>query len=246
MASYMEKSFPDKKRQKGLKELEKRLSYDFHNISLLETALTHRSYVNENPRLAVSDNERYEFLGDAVLGLCVSDLLVKKYDDFDEGTLSKIRAALVNEKPLALLAQKLDIGNFLMLGKGEESSGGRTKDSLLANTLEAIIAAIYLDSGFTKARSIVKKLIASMVQNGNLRFQYFDYKTTLQELCQKKYKCAPVYKLIDSSGPDHAKIFAVEVNIADEIIGIGSGKSKKEAEKQAAQKVWEELRDENK
>jgi ribonuclease III len=245
MEIYMEKSFPDKKRREDLGELEKRLSYGFRSITLLETALTHRSYVNENQQLAIADNERYEFLGDAVLGLCVSDLLVKTYSDFDEGTLSKIRAALVNEKPLALLAHKLDIGSFLLLGKGEESSGGRTKDSLLANALEAVIAAIYLDSGFAKARSIIKKLIGPMLRNDNLRSQYFDYKTALQELCQKKYKCAPVYKLIDSSGPDHAKTFAVEVNIADEIVRIGSGKSKKEAEKQAAQKVWEELHDEN-
>ena len=240
----MEKSFPDMKIKEDFRELEKSLSYSFRDIRLLETALTHRSYVNEN-QPAVADNERYEFLGDAVLGLCVSDLLVKTYGDFDEGTLSKIRAALVNEKPLALLARRLEIGSLLLLGKGEESSGGRTKDSLLANALEAIIAAIYLDSGFTKARSIVKKLIGPLLQNDDLRSQYFDYKTALQELCQKKYKCAPVYKLIDSSGPDHAKIFSIELNLANQFIRIGSGKSKKEAEKQAAQKVWKELHSEN-
>jgi ribonuclease III len=245
MENYMEKSFPGKKRPENLGELEKRLSYRFRNIILLETALTHRSYVNENPQLAAADNERYEFLGDAVLGLCISDLLVRTYGDFDEGTLSKIRAALVNEKPLALLAQKLGIGSFLLLGKGEESSGGRTKDSLLANALEAVIAAIYLDSGFTRVRSIIKKLIGPTLRNDNLRSQYFDYKTALQELCQKRYKCAPIYKIIDSSGPDHAKTFEVEVSIADRIMRIGSGKSKKEAEKQAAQKVWEELHDED-
>lgn len=237
----MEKLLPDEKRMDALHELEKRLAYCFRNITLLETALTHRSYVNENPQLAIADNERYEFLGDSVLGLCVSDLLVKKYADFTEGTLSKIRAAIVNEKPLAALAHKLEIGSCLMLGKGEEISGGRSKDSLLANALEAVIAAIYLDSGFTRTKSILKKLMGPLLNDDSLHNQYFDYKTALQEFCQKTYKTAPVYRIVDSCGPDHAKIFDVEVTIAGIVIQSGSGKSKKEAEKQAAQKAWQEL-----
>lgn len=239
----MEKSLPDEKRMEVLHELEKRLSYSFRNITFLETALTHRSYVNENPQLAIADNERYEFLGDSVLGLCVSDLLIKKYADFTEGTLSKIRAAIVNEKPLAELAHKLEIGGCLMLGKGEEISGGRSKDSLLANALEAVIAAIYLDSGFIRTKSILKKLMGSLLNDDSLHNQYFDYKTALQEFCQKTYKTAPVYRIIDSCGPDHAKIFDVEVTIAGIVIQYGCGKSKKEAEKQAAQKAWQELHD---
>ena len=234
---------PDKKRMEVLSELEKRLSYSFRDITFLETALTHRSYVNENPQLAIADNERYEFLGDSVLGLCVSDLLIKKYADLAEGALSKIRAVIVNEKPLAELSHKLDIGTCLLLGKGEEISGGRSKDSLLANAFEAVIAAIYLDSGFTRTKSILKKLMGSLLNDDSLNYQYFDYKTALQEFCQKTYKTAPVYRIVDSCGPDHAKTFDVEVTIADKVIQAGSGKSKKEAEKQAAQKAWQELHD---
>ncbi|OPY82772.1 MAG: Ribonuclease 3 [Smithella sp. PtaU1.Bin162] len=237
----MEKSLPDKKRREILSELEKRLSYSFRNIILLETALTHRSYVNENPQLPVIDNERYEFLGDAVLGACVSDLLIKKYPDFSEGVLSKVRAAIVNEKPLAELACKLEIGNCLLLGKGEESSGGRLKESLMANALEAVIAAIYLDSGFTKTKSFLKKLIGHLLSDDSIHSQYFDYKTALQEFCQKKFKTAPVYKIINSCGPDHAKTFEVQLTVADKMMQLGYGRSKKEAEKQAAQKAWEEL-----
>ena len=132
------------------------------------------------------------------------------------------------------------------MGKGEEISGGRSKDSLLANALEAVIAAVYLDSGFAKTKSFLKKLIGHLLNDDSLRSQYFDYKTALQEFCQKKYKTAPIYKIIDSCGPDHAKTFKVKVIIADKVTQVGSGKSKKEAEKQVAQKVWEELHDEKK
>ncbi len=240
----MEKSLPDNKRIEALAELERRLSYKFNEITYLETALTHRSYVNENPQLAITDNERYEFLGDSVLGLCVSDLLVKKYANFTEGTLSKIRAAIVNEKPLAELASRLGIGGLLLLGKGEELSGGRSKDSLLANAFEAVIAAIYLDAGFSATKSILKELLGSLLDDDGEHFQHFDYKTALQEFCQKAYKTAPVYRIVDSCGPDHAKTFDVEVIIAGRITYSGSGKSKKEAEKQAAQKAWQELHNE--
>lgn len=239
----MPELLPDDERRENLRELEKRLSYRFRNITFLTTALTHRSYVNENPQLAVADNERYEFLGDAVLGACISDLLIKKYPDFSEGTLSKIRAAIVNEKPLAKLASELEIGGCLLLGKGEEKSCGRSKDSLLANAMEAVIAAIYLDSGFTKIKSILKKLMEPLLNDDSLHSQHFDYKTALQEFCQKTYKTAPVYRIVDSCGPDHAKTFAVEVTIAGKVME-GSGKSKKEAEKQAAQKAWQELHNE--
>jgi len=240
----MAKAPTSKKRRAELNGLEKRLSHNFRNITLLETALTHRSYVNENPQLAVADNERYEFLGDAVLGVCISDLLIKKYSDFSEGTLSKIRAAIVNEKPLAELARNLEIGNCLLLGKGEEISGGRSKDSLLANAFEAVIAAIYLDAGFAKTKSLLKKLMGPFLNDDSMHSQYFDYKTALQEFCQKKYKAAPVYKIVDSCGPDHAKTFEVEVSIGGKVIHAGSGKSKKEAEKQAAKKAWQELHNE--
>lgn len=237
----MEKSSIDENRLTYLQDLEGRLKYKFGNIELLSIALTHRSYVNENPYPPLADNERFEFLGDAVLGLCVSDLLITKYVDFSEGTLSKIRAGIVNEKPLAELASSLQLGDCLLLGKGEENSGGRAKDSLLANSLEAVIAAIYLDSGFVEAKNILEILLAPLLEDNILLSQGFDYKTALQEFCQKKYKTAPVYAIIDSRGPDHAKIFEVQVTVADIMPQTGFGKSKKEAEKQAAQKAWDIL-----
>jgi ribonuclease III len=232
-------------RLKQLTTLQDKLHYDFRNPDLLSTALTHRSYVNENPQLSVSDNERLEFLGDAVLGLCVSDLLMKKHADFDEGTLSKIRSLLVNEKPLADLAINLGLGNCLLLGKGEEHSGGRAKESLLANALEAVIAAVYLDSSFIKTRTIIKKLMHPLMNDEALYAQCFDYKTALQEFCQKKFKSAPLYTLLTECGPDHDKTFEVEVEAGADIRQIGRGKSKKDAQKQAAQKAWESLHREN-
>ena len=235
----------DNDRLKRFKSLQEKLHYTFRNMDLLSTALTHRSYINENPQLGASDNERLEFLGDAVLGLCVSDLLMKKHADFDEGTLSKIRSLLVNEKPLADLASKLGLGDCLLLGRGEEHSGGRAKESLLANALEAVIAAIYLDSSFSKTRTLLKRLMKPVMNDEVLNAQCFDYKTALQEYCQKKYKSAPIYTLLTSSGPDHDKTFEVEIAVGVDIRQIGRGKSKKDAQKHAAQKAWESLQNAN-
>jgi len=232
-------------RMQQLADLQEKLSYAFRNPELLSTALTHRSYVNENPQSGGEDNERLEFLGDAVLGLCVSDLLMKKHADFDEGTLSKIRSALVNEKPLAALAVQLGLGDCLLLGRGEDHSGGRAKESLLANALEAVIAAIYLDSSFSKTKTLMKRLMKPLMKDEAIARQSLDYKTALQELCQKKYKAAPLYTLLAESGPDHEKIFEMEVVIGEDVRQIGRGKSKKEAQKQAAQKAWESLHREN-
>ena len=232
-------------RMQKLAELQEKLSYVFRDATLLSTALTHRSYVNENPQSGGEDNERLEFLGDAVLGLRVSDLLMKKHPDFDEGTLSKIRSALVNEKPLADLALQLGLGDCLLLGRGEEHSGGRAKESLLANALEAVIAAIYLDSSFSKTKTLLRRLMKPMMKDEAIAAQSPDYKTALQELCQKKYKTAPIYTLLAESGPEHEKIFEMEVVIGDDIRKIGCGRSKKEAQKQAAQKAWESLHREN-
>ncbi|HBJ74618.1 MAG TPA: ribonuclease III [Syntrophaceae bacterium] len=235
----------DNDRLQQLTALQGKLSYTFRNMDLLSTALTHRSYVNENPQSGASDNERLEFLGDAVLGLCVSDLLMKKHADFDEGTLSKIRSLMVNEKPLADLAAQLGLGNCLLLGRGEEHSGGRAKESLLANAFEAVIAAIYLDSSFSKTKTLIRRLMKPLMNDQALAAQSFDYKTALQELCQKKYKSAPLYTLLAESGPDHDKIFEIEVAAGDSVREIGRGKSKKDAQKQAAQKAWESLHSEN-
>jgi ribonuclease-3 len=240
----MKKSSLDKNRLDIMHDLEKRLAHSFHDINLLSTALTHRSYANENQQLSVSDNERFEFLGDSVLGLCVSDLLVKRYVDSPEGDLTKIRASLVNEKNLAQLARDLKIGDCLLIGRGEENAGSRAKDSFLADSLEAVVAAVYLDSDFDKVMTIITKLIEPLLGDDNLSSEYFDYKTALQELCQKRYKTIPIYMVADSTGPDHDKNFSVKVIIVNKLTEFGSGKSKKEAEKQAAQKAWEALRDE--
>jgi ribonuclease III len=236
----------DNDRIQALGDLEKRLQYVFRRPELLSTALTHRSYVNENPQEEIQDNERLEFLGDAVLGLCVSDLLMKKHTDFDEGTLSKIRSLLVNEKPLAELAAGLGLGRCLLLGRGEDASGGRSKESLLANAFEAVIAAIYLDAGFSRTKAVLKKVMAPLLGDEALAAHSFDYKTALQELCQKRYKAAPVYTLLYESGPDHDKTFEVEVSAGANMKQSGRGKSKKDAQKQAAQKAWEILHREKK
>ena len=240
----MERSFMDKNRLDILHNLEETLAYHFRDINLLSTALTHRSYVNENKQLAIFDNERFEFLGDAVLGLSVSDLIIKKYVTFPEGTLTQIRASLVNEKHLAQLAGNLQLGDCLLLGRGEDSSGSRTKDSFLANAFEAVIAAVYIDSNFDNAKNIITKLIEPLLKDDTSSSEYFDYKTALQELCQKRYKTVPNYMVIDSKGPDHAKTFEVKIVIVNKLTEIGSGRSKKEAEKQAAQKAWEILQNE--
>jgi ribonuclease-3 len=234
----------DKNRLKILHNLEEKLTYSFRDRNLLSTALTHRSYVNENQQLAVSDNERFEFLGDSVLGLCVSDLLVKKYINYPEGDLTKIRSALVGEKNLAQLARDLQIGNCLLIGRGEENSGSRTKESFLANAFEAVVAAVYLDSDFNSVNAVITKLIEPLLEDDNLSSDYFDYKTALQELCQKRYKTTPIYIVVDSAGPEHARVFEVRVVIVNKLTEYGSGKSKKEAEKQAAQKALEILQNE--
>ena len=237
----MEKLLNNKKRLAALNNLEKSLHYSFRDMTFLDNALTHHSFVNENLQLSIADNERLEFLGDAVLSLSVSDLISRKYPNLSEGALSKIRAALVNEKTLAQISRDLKIGEYLLLGHGEEKSGGRNKSSLLANTLEAVLAAIYLDSNFEKADNIVKILIEPFLKDEEFGYQYFDYKTILQEFCQKVYKTIPFYSTIASSGPEHDITFRIRLTIPGIMTQTGVGKNKKEAEKKAAQKAWEKL-----
>ena len=239
-----EQMFLDQSRRDILLHLEKRLAYHFHDIHFLSTALTHRSYVNENRQLDASDNERLEFLGDSVLGLCISDLLIKKYLRSSEGDLTKMRSALVGEKNLAQLARDLKIGDCLLVGRGEENAGSRARDSFLANAFEAVVAAVYLDSCYDNVQSVVARLFEPLLEEKNLSSDYFDYKTALQEFCQRKYKTIPIYVVADSTGPEHAKVFEVRVVIVNKLTEIGKGTSKKEAEKKAAQKAWEELQDE--
>lgn len=234
----------DQDRLEILHRLEKNLSYRFHDIGLLSTSLTHRSYVNENQQSGVSDNERFEFLGDSVLGACVSDLIVGKYFSSSEGELTKIRSVLVCEESLAEIARNLQIGDCLLIGRGEENAGSRNKESFLANAFEAVVAALYLDSNYNNVKNIIDELFKPFLEKDNLKTDYSDYKTALQELCQKKYKTTPMYMVVDSTGPEHAKVFEVRVVIMNKLTEYGRGKSKKEAEKQAAQKALEILQNE--
>ncbi len=221
--------------------LESALGYTFTDPSLLDCALTHRSFANENPDLLKADNERLEFLGDAVLTLCISDLLMKKNSESTEGDLSKIRSSIVNEKPLAGLARELRIGDYLLLGKGEDSSGGRAKNSLLANALEAIIAAVYCDAGFDGAYIFIRDRFRSLLDTATDGVAYQDHKTSLQEITQNRFRLIPRYTVIREFGPDHDKVFQVRVAIGDISAAAGLGRNKKEAEQRAARKALEAI-----
>lgn len=232
----------DEKRRTTLNDLERQLSYRFQNVTLLENALVHRSFINENTDFALQDNERLEFLGDAVLELCVSALLMQKYPEFTEGQLSKLRAAVVNEPSLSELAKRFQLGKFLLLGKGEENSGGRMKSSILANCFEAVMAAIYLDCGFDYTCEYVKNLFEPLIdKEGTKSLISRDFKTLLQEVCQNRFKVIPQYAIVDEQGPDHDKTFEMRITIGDGITATAIGKSKKEAEQRAAQKAMEIL-----
>jgi len=230
-------------RIQSLKELETSIGYGFNDLSLLDNALTHRSFVNENIILPCKDNERLEFLGDAVLELTVSAMLIKKFPDCAEGELSKLRASVVNEQPLAKLARCFRIGEFLRLGKGEEASGGRTKPSLLANAFESVVAAMFLDGGFDRTAAFIEGLFEPLIEAGGAAAVYTDYKTTAQEICQNLFRELPRYLLLSETGPDHEKRFETSLVIGERVIATGTGKSKKEAEQKAAKMALETLRD---
>lgn len=229
-------------RVRALKELEASLGYCFEDIGLLENALTHRSFVNENNSLPCKDNERLEFLGDAVLELAVSDMLMRKFPDYPEGELSKLRASVVNEQPLAGLARHFRIGEFLLLGRGEEASGGRMKPSLLANAFESLVAAMYLDGGFDRAAAFTGRLFEPLIEAGTAAAVYRDYKTAAQEICQNLFQELPRYAILAETGPDHDKRFEMSLMIGEKTIATGTGRNKKEAEQQAAKMALETLR----
>jgi len=228
-----------------LRALAQQLDSSFSNLTLLDNALTHRSFVNENPLSAGRDNERLEFLGDAVLELCISDMLMKKFPAYLEGQLSKLRASVVNEQPLAELARRFCLGDYLLLGKGEEISGGREKNSLLANTFEAVIAALYLDRGLDTTLFFVGRLFAPLIADGTKELIYRDYKTALQETAQNRFKEIPQYSLVGEYGPEHNKLFEVSLTLNGVLETGGTGKNKKEAEQQAAKKALEILNGSN-
>lgn len=230
-----------------LEELENRLLYRFHNRQLLFNALLHRSYVHENPQLQLSDNERLEFLGDAALDLAVSDLLIHRFPQYKEGELSRLRAELVNERQLALLAEELRLGEALHLGRGEERSGGRHKLSLLADAYEALLAAVYLDGGLQALLELVDRHFARLLAEDDEVPCDKDAKTRLQELVQAREKVTPHYRLEAEEGPDHLKVFRVSVWVRETVLAYGSGPTKKAAQQQAAERAvrlleaeWEE------
>ena len=232
-----------KERIEILHHLESLIDCTFEDLHLLDTALTHRSYINEIRDPGLSDNERLEFLGDSVLSLSISELLIHQYHDMNEGELSKMRASVVNEQWLAKVAADMGLGNYLLLGRGEEASGGKVKTSILADTFEAVIGALFLDGGYEKAFSIIKKYFEPSLVEGIFESVSEDYKSRLQEFCQKEFKDVPIYEDIGNHGPDHDKIFEVAVSVCDIIRSRGIGKSKKSAEQDGARKALEILTD---
>jgi ribonuclease-3 len=224
---------PETGSAEDLEALQAILGHRFHDVERLRTALTHRSYANERPEAGQSDNERLEFLGDAVLDLVVGHMLMEAYPQLSEGQLSVTRSQVVSEDGLSEIAYHLGLGRFIYLGKGERRSGGQNKPSILADALEAIIAAVYLDAGFDAARSLVARLFASSVATVEVT-GFYDHKTRLQELAQARLKATPVYRVIGDSGPDHAKMFEVCVEINGHEWGRAVGSSKKRAEQLAA------------
>ncbi|MBS6216295.1 MAG: ribonuclease III [Clostridiales bacterium] len=214
-----------------MRHLEETLGYTFHDRSLLENALTHSSYANENRFKGCQSNERLEFLGDSVLGMVTADYLFRAHPDLPEGDLTRTRAALVCEESLVEVARAWGLGEYLRLGKGENAGGGRRRPSIQADAVEAVLAAVYLDGGIGSARKIIQKYI---LDRESEKARNRDYKTALQELVQRESGQVLQYRLTGSSGPDHAKLFTVEVDLNGLTIGQGEGHSKKEAEQNAA------------
>lgn len=223
-----------------MKELEQRIGYQFHDISLLKQALTHSSFTNEQKINKTGDYERLEFLGDAVLELTSSEFLFHEHQDVPEGELTKMRASMVCEPALAFCARDLELGKFIRLGKGEENTGGRERDSIISDVMEAVTGAIYLDGGMEPARQFINSFILSDLEDKRL---FYDSKSNLQELIQGKLKKEFWYELLEESGPEHNKVFKVSVHMEDEVLGEGIGKTKKAAEQQAAYRALLLLRD---
>ncbi|MDH4204346.1 MAG: ribonuclease III [Desulfobacteraceae bacterium] len=227
--------------QIDLSELQQKLCYEFKNTDYLVESLRHSSFVNENLELDIQDNERLEFLGDAVLNLVVGHILMQRYPELKEGDLSKMRANLVNESQLASIAQNMDLGSYLLLGKGEIQTKGWEKSSILADTLEAVIAAVYLDGGFDAAFKIIDSHFSFLLDSEVMPTVNHDYKSQVQELVQMKQQEMPVYTVVHESGPDHDKTFRVRLKVG-ETQAEGDGKSKKAAEQDAARKGLELLK----
>lgn len=221
--------------------LEEALGHQFANRELLTRALTHRSSVFEKPSTAVADNERLEFLGDSILGFVVSDALVSAHPDFPEGKLSKLKAHLVSARHLHEVAAELKLGDHLLLGRGEEMSGGREKKALLANAVEALIAALYLDGGLEPARRFILQRVIEGAEPSGEAAPATDFKSALQELAQSRKLPQPRYSIVEERGPEHAKTFLVEVRVGRTWVGRAEGLSKKSAGQKAAQEILEQV-----
>jgi ribonuclease-3 len=230
----------DGERRRELEIFEKHAGIKFRHTELLNLAFAHRSYANENQK-DVGNNEKLEFLGDSVLGLVVAEYLFDTLTEKAEGDLAKIKSFVVSEDSLAAIARRLKVDNFILIGKGEEYSGGRTKKALLADAMEAIIGAYFLDSGFKKSRRFILDQLVPEINKVLENRHQKDYKTLLQELVQKRFKTYPKYVLVKKTGPDHSKTFWMEVKIGDESYGPGQGRNKKTAEQQAARTAYQQL-----
>jgi ribonuclease-3 len=227
-------------RRQELEDLARRLGHRFQNLGVLDQALRHSSYAHENPGSGPS-NERLEFLGDAILALTVSTLLLRRFPRSSEGDLTRGRAALVNARQLASLARSLDLGAYLLVGRGEERQAGREKPSLLADALEAVLAAVYLDGGLEAAAQLTELWFSPLAETAQ---PWRDFKTSLQELTQARYKVSPSYHLVAESGPGHARHFQVEVRLQDRPLARGEGRTKKQAAQEAASRALETLQPE--
>ncbi|MBN2239821.1 MAG: ribonuclease III [Dehalococcoidales bacterium] len=224
-----------------LEQLQQVIGIRFTDISLLEKSMVHRSYLNENQGNSIDSNERLEYLGDAVLGLVVAEKLFRDNPDYDEGKMTRLRSALVRRETLARIGKNISLGDYLYLGKGENSSGGRQKTANLACAMEAVIAAVYLDRGYEETERLILRLLAEEWEKALSKPVVIDYKSKLQELIQSKEQRIPSYHITGTHGPDHIKVFNAEVRLNDKVLGNGSGNSKKQAESEAARQALEKL-----
>lgn len=225
----------------NLSKLEELIGYSFKNKDLLKEALTHRSYLNEEPGWKLPHNERLEFLGDAVLELAVTEELFNRYPDYTEGQLTPIRSALVNYQMLAQVARSIDLETFVLLSRGEAKDTGRAREVILANAFEALIGAIYLDGGYASAKKFIVRSVLEYLEEVMAKGLYRDAKSLLQEKIQEQMKVTPTYKVLSETGPDHNKIFTVGVYFGDQLAAQGSGPSKQDAEVEAARAALEQL-----
>jgi ribonuclease-3 len=221
--------------------LQQTIGITFRDVSLLQQAFIHSSYINENPSLRLFDNERLEFLGDALLSFVVAERLYNEFVGAGEGELTEIRATFVRQETLAQLAAALKLGDYLQLGKGEEATGGRERQTNLADAFESLVGAIFLDQGLDAARDFILSKLGEHFEVVRAEGIGRNYKTLLQEFTQAKFKQFPIYRVAETSGPDHDKGFIVEVVLGDKVLGTGAGKSKRAAEMDAARSVWEKL-----